>query len=248
MISASLNRPETGHRFGSRDYKPSAADWNKFIGTNIPSSLELDPVFLLLIPRNTRILDLGCGFGKSVFELYRQGYRDLHGLDFNATGVDAANHTARQLKLDPAPVFTQGDARRIPMPDKTVGAVLTQAFWTTLPEPDRRVVMKEINRVLEPGGKLYIADFDQAWENPVYRRRYELGIAKGYDRGTFEVLDDSDNVEYLAHHFTRGELSTLLKQGGFDDILSSQNKPMTTRSGNVIPGHVLVAGKTRDLG
>ncbi len=72
--------------------------------------------------------------------------------------------------------------------------MITQAFWTAVVENKREKIMKEISRVMKKGGFLYTAQFGQTWKDPLYKKRYEKGLEKEYDRGTFESVEDRKTI------------------------------------------------------
>lgn len=222
----------------------TARDWDKFIGDNIPSSLELSPIIYNYINQNDNICDIGMGFGKTIFELYKKGFHNLSGVDSNSSGIDFANETIKKFDLNGNFKFIIGNAENIDIESKSQDAVITQAFWTTIINfQDRKNILKEINRILKNNGILYISDFGQTPDVPKYRQRYEDGILKGYEKGTFEVIDPQTGaVEYLAHHHTKKEFTELLKEGNFK-IENYSISPVKTRSGNTINGHTIIARK-----
>ena len=112
--------------------------------------------------------------------------------------------------------------------------------WTLT---SRERVISEVRRVLKSAGLVYVAAFAQTWEDPLYRRRYEDGLDKGYEEGTFEVIKPgTDQVEYVARHFTRYELEKLFTSTEFEIEYYSE-EPFRTRTGNQIKGHVFLAEK-----
>ena len=226
----------------------SSEDWNKFYATNIPSSLELHPVIFNYIKQDDNILDIGMGFGKTIFDLLKNGFRNLSGIDTNKSGIDFANSAVKSFNLDGRLDFKNANAQNLPFNNKSQNAVITQAFWTTIVQAnDRQAVMNEINRVLKNNGILYIADFGQTPRIPKYKNRYEMGSLKGYDYGTFEVINEKNGtLEYLAHHYTKDEFSKLLQNTGFK-IENYLINPVQTRSGNTIDGHIVVARKVCDI-
>lgn len=54
----------------------------------------------------------------------------------------------------------QGDGARLPIPDGAVDAVVIADAYHHLVHPD--VVLREVHRILEPGGVLVVRDFDPA--------------------------------------------------------------------------------------
>lgn len=217
-------------------------DWKKFKGTKIPSSLELEPVIFDYLQRDFKIIDIGCGFGKTVFELYQKGYKNVYGIDVNKSGINTAKLISK--KFTPKPTFSVQNAIALPFSDKEFDFVINQAFWTTIISKTERIkIIKEMSRVLKNDGMIYIADFGQTWDHPHYCEVYTKGIGKKYEIGTFEVFDKvTGEFKYLAHHYTKEEFVELLKEGGFKYSYYKQSV-FTTQSGNKINGHVFLAIK-----
>lgn len=219
-------------------------NWKNFEGENIPSSLELFPIIFDYINVNSEILDLGCGFGKISFELYEKGYKNVYGIDINKSGIEFAKRKFSELGMKNLEHhFKIANAQRIPFENSTFDCVITQAFWTTIMPKERPIIMKEIFRSLKNDGVLYIAAFGQTWRLPLYKKRYEEGIKKGYEKGTFDAIDKkTGEVKYLAHHYTKEELENLLKTVNFK-IKHYSKDIFTTQSGNSIDGHIIIAQK-----
>ena len=223
---------------------PTHKYWDLFIGTKIPSSLELNPIIFRYLKPDDNICDIGMGYGKTILELIKNGYRNLSGIDTNKSGVDFAKRTINELNLNGKFKFINANAENTGLPDKSQDAIITQAFWTTITNSlDRKNILNEIDRILKKFGILYISDFGQTPEILKYKHRYDLGIKKGYEKGTFEVINEtSGKLEYLAHHYTKDEFTKLLEEKGFK-IEEYIIAPVQTRSGNTINGHTIIARK-----
>ena len=65
-----------------------------------PASMALLTEIMALVPdRNTAILDMGCNVGRHLNYLYGQGYRNLHGIDFNTAAIrDMEAHYPKMYK------------------------------------------------------------------------------------------------------------------------------------------------------
>ncbi|MFH1138821.1 MAG: class I SAM-dependent methyltransferase [Pseudomonadota bacterium] len=221
--------------------KTTSNRWREYAAAEIPGSLDPFPVFFEYFKTDDLILDLGCGYGRICRDLSELGFRKLIGLDFNIQGLGRGRLEAPRAN---PPRYCAGNALSLPFRDAVFTGAIMQAFLTTLVDrADREKALDEIFRVLGPSGLMYAAVFGQTWENPIYRKRYEEGLAQGLEKGTFEAVDPrTGRFEYRARHFTREELETLFNRCGFY-FLAHQTATFTTRTGNRINGHVIVAGK-----
>ena len=127
--------------------------WNTE-GVNKPFAhpLNLRRLSEWLSPDNL-ILDYGCGYGRCLGELFNAGYRNLIGFDFSPAMIAAAR--ARF----PHVTFQEVQSSTIPLPDATADAGLLFSVLTCMPTNDgQRALLRELHRVIKPGGLLYISD------------------------------------------------------------------------------------------
>ena len=75
---------------------------------------------------NDKILDVGCGYGRTLNELYHSGYRNLAGLDFSKGMIDRGKEQFPYLDL------RVKDTDEIDMPDGSVDAVILFAVLTCI--------------------------------------------------------------------------------------------------------------------
>ena len=100
-----------------------------------------------------RVLDVACGTGVVAREAARRlGERGrVVGLDASACMLDRARAAA------PGVEWREGDAAALPFPDESFDDVLCQAALMFL--PDRVGALREMRRVLRPGGTLVVQTF-----------------------------------------------------------------------------------------
>lgn len=103
-----------------------------------------------------RVLDVACGTGLIALPAAAAvGPRgEVVGVDLSSQMVDAARRRAREMELANA-TFERMDAERLDLPDATFDVALCALGLMFMPDPARAV--REIRRVLRPGGRMAIA-------------------------------------------------------------------------------------------
>ena len=106
-----------------------------------------------------RVLDLGCGPGVSTFVLAeRLGPRaELVGIDLAHKMIDRARkHQRRRFGLLENVRFEQADASRLPFVDRSFELAIGHSFLYLV--QNRPAVLREVLRVLRPGGALVLME------------------------------------------------------------------------------------------
>ena len=115
------------------------------------------------------MLDIGCGGGATLKRLLkRSDGAQVYGIDISEESVAKARKVNAE-RLNSQVFVTQGSAEMLPYEDRKfdlVTAVETVYFWPNLPD-----CLKEVRRVLKPGGRFAImvevVDTDSVWTNVV---------------------------------------------------------------------------------
>ncbi len=123
------------------------------------------------LPSSARILDVGSSTGTNLRMFRALGFTDVTGLDCSADAIRFCEEKAL------GPVLL-GDARALPFPDASLDLVLATDILEHL--DDDRLGMREIRRVLAPGGRALVTvpAFESLWglqdEVAQHRRRYRM--------------------------------------------------------------------------
>ena len=152
---------------GRPSYPPDAIDW--------------------LLPDGARdVLDLGAGTGKLTTRLVERG--------LNVIAVDPIPEMLELLtsSLPDTPALL-GTAEEIPLPDDSVDAVLVAQAWHWF---DEERAVKEIARVLRPGGRLGLV-----WNN----RDERLGWVKDLGKIIGHEVDPFSQMVEFAAPFAKSE-------------------------------------------
>lgn len=120
------------------------------------------------------VLEVGFGSGRNVPHL-PSGVTRLVAVDPAVVGRKLA---AGRLAASPVPVeFIGLDGESLPMPDESVDHVLVTWTLCTIPDVDR--ALREMHRVLRPGGALHFVEHGQSPHPKAARRQRRLGPVWG---------------------------------------------------------------------
>jgi SAM-dependent methyltransferase len=102
------------------------------------------------------ILEIGCGPGGNLWYLAREGFHAV-GIDGSRTAIQKAQ--SRMAKESLFGGFFVGDVVTLPFRNTIFDAVIDIECLYANTESDTRKILKEIHRVLKPGGKLFSKTF-----------------------------------------------------------------------------------------
>ena len=111
---------------------------------------------------SARVLEVGCGTGATVRALARRSdfLGKAVGVDQSAPFIDAARRFARDENLGDRVDFLVGDAHDLDFPDATFYAVFAHTLISHVTDPE--TVLREMARVVRPGGLVAVFDGDYA--------------------------------------------------------------------------------------
>ena len=161
-----------------------------------PFQIEL---FKKNVPKEARILDVGCGYGRTLHELYLSEFTNLSGIDISKKMID------KGTKLYPKIILKKYDSFKFPFENNSFDAVALLAVLTCIiSNNEQEKLIDEIQRVLKDDGILYINDFliNSDQRNIDRYKRYESKYNK---HGIFEL---SEGV--VLRHYTKVRIDELM--------------------------------------
>lgn len=143
------------------------------------------------VPAGAKLIDVGCGIGDALLTMPRS--YELYAFDYANSNVRIA-----QRRLGNRADIRQGSIYEIPFPDQSMDVALCLEVLEHIEDDERAV--REIHRVLKPGG-LLIAAVPYTYYWPQYLNL--LGHFRHYTRESFSDLLDGNGltpVEYLPNY------------------------------------------------
>lgn len=117
-------------------------------------------------------LDVACGTGDLTQALARAGCRRVVGVDFTQEMLDHAETKRREAARGEVISYQWADAHELPFPAAAFDIVTIAFGIRNVRDPHQ--VLREFRRVLRPGGRLVILEFDRPrfapvrWANALY--------------------------------------------------------------------------------
>ena len=190
-----------------------------FVGT-IPANYDryLGPIFFhqyaddlaarLPVTRGMRVLEIACGTGIVTERLLRRlgGQGTLVATDLNDAMIA---HARTRILDDPALEWRQADGTSLPFPDRSFDAAVCE--FGLMFFPDKLKGVREVFRVLRPGGLYLFNVWDRMERNPVARIAHE----------TFRAFLPDDPPQFYQTPFSLHDPAVVrgfLDAAGFVDV------------------------------
>ena len=173
-----------------------------------------------------RVLDVACGTGDLTLAFARAGAAEALGVDFTEPMLDIARQKAADSSRDGRHAdlvsFRHADAMALPFDDATFDVVSIAFGIRNVADPAK--AMAEFHRVLRPGGRLIVLEFETPRVPPMswlYRFYFEQVMTR---TATLISGDRSGAYRYLPRSvqtfLTRAQMCELMTRTGFTNIRS----------------------------
>lgn len=172
---------------------------------NIESSIKYFLKFN--IPKNAKILDVGCNYGTLIFNLYKNGYQSVYGIDINKKSIQQGENLYQEISER----IKWYDGETFPFDKETFDVILMFDVIEHIPNVEQ-FFKNELYRVLKYGGLLI-------FQTP-----------NKYINILWEIINQRSFAKWKKYHYflqTNWSLKKLLIRSGFRFIKIEKNNILT---------------------
>lgn len=198
---------EFGKEYSDRNSWQSDIEWDKFYMDNWGSTkLDINNAVMHDIPKDAKILEVGCNIGMQLRGFQRMGFTHLYGVELQHYAVEKAKQITENINI------IQGSGFDLPFKDNYFDLVCTNGVLIHIAPADHKAFMSEVYRCSKKlimgweyfapqltdinyrgnTGFLWKADFAQVYQDnfpdlrPVTKKQYPYISEK--DRGNTDEI------------------------------------------------------------
>lgn len=187
-----------GRAYTDRNKFDDHAAFNRFYSDRFGLSRdELNKRFLDALPRDIRIVEVGCNIGNQLAALKQLGFHRLYGVELQTDALERARAARPYLNL------VQGSALDLPFKDGFADLVFTSNVLIHIAPSDLSTAMTEMHRV----SKRYVWGFEYYAPELVtvpYRERQDLLWKADYARLFLERFPDLKQIDAETYAYRDG--------------------------------------------
>ncbi len=131
-----------GQEYTERNAFIKDNEWDEYYIQNYGlSKIDMNLEFIKYIPKNSKILEVGCNVGLQLIGLKRMGFTNLYGIELQKNAVEKAKEYTKDINI------IQGSAFDLPFKDNYFYLVFTSGVLIHISPSDLTKVMEEMIRV-----------------------------------------------------------------------------------------------------
>lgn len=168
---------------------------------------SLDYFLKCNMPKSTKILDVGCGYGSLAYNLFKMGYTDTFGIEVNEDRIQRGKKNYSTFSNH----LSHYTGKHIPFEDESFDAVLMFDVIEHIPSIDT-FIKEEVYRILKPGGSFIFQTPNKFINIP------------------WEIINQRSFTKWKNYHCslqTRKSLEKILEKSGFEHIVIEKNDVLT---------------------
>lgn len=186
---ASLDRQQTLHGTSGVAAMQGALKFRRVLHRHLPK-----------LPPSPRLLDFGCGWGRHI----RVFLKDFAAADITGVDIDPENiSVCRELMPEVSFVLSEEGAS-LPVEDDSQDLILSFSVFSHINEDSAKFWLRELARVLKPGGSMVVTSWGRALFEVFERKRTTGQTLYAWEDNITRAFNDLNEVE---RRYRDGEFS-----------------------------------------
>jgi ubiquinone/menaquinone biosynthesis C-methylase UbiE len=183
-----------------------------------------------------RVLDFGCGCGRTIAWFLHQGQTEFHGVDVDRDAIEWCRKHLRQGHF-----FANAPAPPLPYPAEHFDVVYCISVFTHLSESRQDLWIEELSRILRPGGVLLLTIFGssatQGLDDEAQNALQRNGFAHRSTQKLRGLVPDWYQTSWHSREYIVGRLAARFEdvryhevRGGLQDVVAARKTATQTRA------------------
>ncbi len=141
---------------------------------------EIDEIVKNTNLKGKSILDIGCGCGGAAFHLIKKhGAKSVQGIDPEPLVIKTAQKLAKKNNLTDIATFKCVEPGPLQYNEETFDVIFSKEAFLHI--PDKEALLKDVHRILKPGGLIIVSDWMRMDDNPPSKQMKEYIDSEGLD-------------------------------------------------------------------
>ena len=141
---------------------------------------EIDEIMKGIDITDKSVLDIGCGCGGAAFHLIKKhGAKSVQGIDPEPLVIKTAQQLAKKNNLDEETTFKCVEPGPLQYNEETFDVIFSKEVFLHI--PDKETLLKDVYRILKPGGLIIVSDWMRIDDNPPSKQMQDYIAAEGLD-------------------------------------------------------------------
>ena len=187
---------------------------------NIKSSLDYFIKFN--IPKNAKILEVGCNYGSLIYNLSKLGYKNAQGIDVNSKAIKKGKSTYKKISKR----INHYSGNKIPFKTESFDVILMFDVIEHIPRI-QDFLKNDVNRILKKGGTFI-------FQTP-----------NKYINIPWEIVNNKSFSKWKSYHCslqTKNSLKNTLKKSNFKNIVIEKGEILTEHNKKKVRKRIPVVG------
>ena len=141
---------------------------------------EIDEIVKNTNLEGKSVLDIGCGCGGAAFHLIKKyKAKSVQGIDTEPLVIKTAQQLSIKNNLADKTTFKCVEPGPLKYNEETFDVIFSKEVFLHI--PDKKALLKDVHRILKPGGLIIVSDWMRMDDNPPSKQMQDYIAAEGLD-------------------------------------------------------------------